>query len=190
MRKAFAAETRANGIDGLPMHHAVKARVAIERIPEPLLEFNTPSCQPYDQKAGVSVEEALATSGTVASAAAGMAAVIAAVEPQLLPTSAGSFIFFPAPEQVTGATTPPVYRMNSVSVQRAPEASPAIGWTSWALLGLDMPSCDNLPALEQATPDTTPPVPQTDSVVSTSRASEAVTDIWQAEQPLFDLDFL
>ena len=130
MRKAFAAETRANGIDGLPMHHAVKARVAIEGIPEPLLDFNTPSCQPYDQKAGVSVEEALATSGTVASAAAGMAAVIAAVEPQLLPTSAGSFIFFPAPEQVTGATTPPVYRMNSVSVQRAPEASPAIGWTS------------------------------------------------------------
>jgi hypothetical protein len=131
MRKALAADTEANRIDSLPMHHALKAGPAIERIPEPLLDFNTPSCQPYDQEAGESAEEALATSGTVGPAAAGVTAAISAMAAsQLLPTSASSFIVFPTPEQVTPATTPPVYRMNSVSVQCAPEAGPAIGWTS------------------------------------------------------------
>jgi hypothetical protein len=191
MRRTLDAETETNRIGSLPIHHALEASPAVERIPQSLLDFNTPSCQPYDQEAGENVEEALATPGTVAPAAAGMAAAIpATAASQLLPASASSFISFPAPEQVTPAATRPVYRMNSVSVQRAPEASPAIGWTSWALLGLDMPSCDNPPTLEQATPDSTRPVSQTDSVVSTSLASEAAADIWWAEQPLLDLDFL
>jgi hypothetical protein len=191
MRRTLAAETEANRIGSLPMHHASGARSAIERIPEPLLDFNAPSCQTYDQKAGEKVEEVLATPGMVAPAAAGMAAVIpATAAPQLLPTSASSFVFFSAPEQVTPEITRPVYRMNSVSVQRAPEASPTIGWTSRALLGLDMPSRDNPPALEQATPATTRPAPQVDSVVSTPLALEAAADIWGAEQPLLDLDFL
>lgn len=174
MRRALDAETETNPIGSLPMHHALKASPAIERIPERLPDFNTLSCQPYDQEAGEYVEEVLAAPGTVAPAAAGMAAAIpATAASQLLPTSASSFNFFPAPEQVTPATTRPRYRMNSVSVQRVPEASPAIGWTSWALLGLDMPSCDNPPTLEQVTPATRWPVPQMDSVVSSPFASEA-----------------
>ena len=191
MRSAFAAETEANRIGRLPMHHALLARTATEPTPEPLLDFNAPPCQTYDQETGENVEEVLAPPGMVAPAAAGMAAVIPATAAlQLLPTSASSFIFFPAPEQVTPATTRPVYRINSGSGQHAPEASPTIAWTSRALLGLDMPSSDNPPALEQATPATTWPVPQMDSVVSTPLALEAAADIWQADQPLFDLDFL
>lgn len=191
MRRTLAAEAEANRIGRLPMHHALGARPATEPITEPLLDFNAPPCQRYDQKAGENVEEVLAAPGMVAPAAAGMAAVIPATAAlQLLPTSANSFIFFSAPEQVTPATARPVYRINSGSVERAPEASPTINWTSRALLGLDMPSCDNPPALEQATPDTTWPVPQADSIIPTPLASEAAADIWRADQPLFDLDFL
>jgi len=137
------------------------------------------------------VEQALAAPGAVAPAAAGMAAAIPATTvSQLLPTSATPFIFFPAPEQVAPATTRPVYLIDSVSVQRVPEASPAIGWSSWALLGLDRPSCDNPPALEQAIPDTRWPVHQMNGVASSLLAPEAAADMWWAEQSLLDLDFL
>ncbi|WP_194715193.1 hypothetical protein [Noviherbaspirillum soli] len=191
MRRTLAAETEANRSGSSPRQHALKASPAMEPTLQPLPDFNTPSCQSYDQEAGEHVEQALVAPGAVAPAAAGMAAAIPATTvSQLLPTSATSFTFFPALEQVAPATTRPVYLINSVSVQPAPEASPAIGWSSWALLGLDRPSCDNLPALEQAIRDTKWPAPQMDSVASSLLAPEAAADMWWAEQSLLDLDFL